>query len=101
MKQNEKNVSVCRKDERCIEDHDKMFGIFSRIPEKVMILPGLSSVFEKFIQVAIKSRIQILKYFTPRKITSRNLSNSYCLRYIYSVFSYHLYKEHSALKTWL
>ena len=36
-----------------IEDHDEMFGIFSRIPEKVMILPGLNSVFEKFIQAAV------------------------------------------------
>ena len=33
-----------------VENSHEMFGIFSTIPEKVMILPGLVPVFEKFIQ---------------------------------------------------
>ena len=32
-----------------IDDKKKMFGIFASKPENVTILPGLKTVFEKFI----------------------------------------------------
>lgn len=34
-----------------IEDPHKIFGIFVNKPEKIMILPGLKTVFEKFIEL--------------------------------------------------
>lgn len=36
-----------------VPDQEEMFGIFSKVPEKVMILPGLQPVFNSFIQAVI------------------------------------------------
>ena len=37
-----------------IENREEMFGIFSKMPEKVMVLPGLKTVFNKFINSVIQ-----------------------------------------------
>ena len=37
-----------------IENQEEMFGSFSKMPEKVMVLPGLKTVFNKFINSLIQ-----------------------------------------------
>ena len=42
-----------------VEDHNAMFGIFAVKPEKVMVLPGLVTVFDQFIQSVKKHKKSI------------------------------------------
>ena len=56
-----------------IDDKKKMFGIFASKPENVTILPGLKTVFEKFIEIVKKLKHPTKVYLKIKTIKKDKL----------------------------